>query len=72
MSGVGVILRASTRRGRSLLLIAVVVVLAAAALSASIIVRGSAADAVDAAFARADGADLMLSVEPDAVDDLRD
>ena len=71
MSGTGVIVRASARRVSSLSLIAVVVFLAAAGLAASFIVRGDAAANVDAAFARADGADLVLTVRPDAVDGLR-
>jgi putative ABC transport system permease protein len=73
MSGVGVVVRASAnaRRLQSSLLIALVVGLAAAGLAASIIVRGAAADRVDAAFARADAADLVLYVDPLAVGDLR-
>jgi putative ABC transport system permease protein len=72
MSGVGVVVRASAnaRRVRSSLLIALVVALASAGLAASIIVRGEAADQVDAAFARADAADLVLYVDPTAVEDL--
>jgi hypothetical protein len=66
MSATGVIARAawSRRRLPSSLLIALVIALAAAALAASIVVRAHAADQVDAAFAGADGADLVLYVEP--------
>jgi putative ABC transport system permease protein len=73
MSGVGVHLgaAASARRVRSSLLIGFVVWLASAGLAASIIVRGDAGDRVDAAFARADAAELVLYVEPVRVDELR-
>jgi putative ABC transport system permease protein len=73
MPATGAVIRSawSRRRLRSTVLVALVLALAAAALSASIVVRGEAADRVDAAFTRADGADLVLYVEPAAVDQLR-
>jgi len=72
MSATGVVARAawSRRRLPSTLLIGLVIALAAAALAASIVVRADAADRVDAAFAGADGADLVLYVDPAAVDAL--
>jgi putative ABC transport system permease protein len=74
MGPVAVISRAacSARRLRSTLLIALVVGLAATALAASIVVRSAAADRVDAAFRRADGADLVLYITPAAVRELED
>jgi putative ABC transport system permease protein len=70
MAATSVVARAawSRRRIGSTLLIGLVIALAAAALAASIVVRGEASDRVDAAFDRADGADLVLYVEPAAID----